>query len=173
MNDTLLALRTFRQNDAAAFKIFELLAARRNDAQITKVDRLHSLLAGQRSKFSRQDVLRVLQKLEELGLGRFKAGRKGWPSRLEWTTSMLAVVRAATGETDELDLNTPPAPHDDTDVDSDEEPPRLDEDVLEHVFHIRADFTARLQLPIDFTADEARRLSQFILTLPMPVPSKD
>jgi hypothetical protein len=54
--------------------------------------------------------------------------------------------------------------------DEEDDPPKSDvpeQQVFEHLYHLREDFTVRLILPQDLTHDEAERLRTFIKSLPL------
>jgi hypothetical protein len=100
-------------------------------------------------------VIRTFKALDEYGCGTFKAGRKGWPSRFEWTAQMVSVGQAASGETEQVEETV--------EAETEEEEPIA---ALKHVFRLRADVMVSFELPRDFTPTEADRLAAFVKTLP-------
>jgi hypothetical protein len=138
--------------------VMDHFASRERNRRTTTVERLLSNLANDGTKLSRGDVIRVLQGLEKLGCGQFIAGRKGHPSRFEWSVGLVDVGRAAAGEVIEIQ----PAPVEELG----DEPA---DDLLEHHFRLRKDLDVPLRLPADLSATEAARLAAFVQTLPFDV----
>ena len=97
----------------------------------------------------------MLKKLDELGYGEFKTGRRGLPSRFEWHYSITDVGRTALGLQDVVD-----------DVSVDDEEIDADLDWLTHTFHLRPNLEIEIVLPTDLSPDEPKRFSQFITSLP-------
>ena len=139
----------------AAKAMLDHFASRERNRRTTTIERLLSNLANDGTKLSRGDVIKVLQWLEKLGCGHFIAGRKGHPSRFEWSVGLVDVGRAAAGEVIEIE----PAPAEELA----EEPA---DDLLEHHFRLRKDLDVPLRLPADLSATEAARLAAFVQTLP-------
>ena len=159
-NDIINLLRGFYGESELSRAFFEILARRKNDTRVTKVDRILGLLLNDGARVVRQDVVRLMQRLSEMGLGKFVVGRHSKPSRFEWQTSALDAARAASGESNEIDLSAPP-------VSEAEQDDSGEEDMLEHRFHLRPDFNLTMELPVDLTPVEAERLAAFIKTLPL------
>jgi hypothetical protein len=159
-NSAIHELRRLNQESETAKGFFELLARRKNSATVTKVDRALGLLLADGVSASRGEVIRIMQRLRDIGMGRFIIGRKGQPSRIEWSVNVISMSRAATGQTDEIDMTLPES------ANADEED-EGQEDVLEHRFHLRSDFTVTVELPVGITTSEAERLANFIRTLPI------
>ena len=119
---------------------------------------------------SRLQAVALCKQLQEATVGRFVAGRRGRPSRLEWNVDPRAVgsviVQADEAEDDEpaparaeprrqaAPALTAPAP----------EP--SDED--RYAFRLRADRQVHFALPVDLTQREAARLSEFVRSLGLP-----
>jgi hypothetical protein len=155
-------LQSFYNGDVQAKALFDHFASRERNRKSTTVDRLISKLAEEGGEMARGDVIRVLQRLEELGCGRFVAGRKGHPSRFEWAVGLVDVGRVAAGEP-VVQIEAAPA----NEV---EEP---SDDLLEHNFRLRRDMSVPLRLPADLTSAEASRLAAFIQTLPFDGERRD
>jgi hypothetical protein len=147
-------LQSLYNGDATAKALLDHLASREHNRSVTTVDRLLYKLVGDGNQMSRGDVVRVLQRLDEFGCGRFIPGRWGHPSRFEWGVGLVDVGRAAAGEAVRIEA----APTNGAD-----EP--LD-DLLEHHFRLRKDLDVPVRLPADLNSAEAARLAAFIQTLP-------
>jgi hypothetical protein len=152
-------LKYLYANDSVAKAVLDYLAARQNNATETKVDRLANCLWQAGHQFSRRDVVVFLKELGQAGCGSFVIGRRGQPSRFEWTVQMISVAKAAKGEQLSVEL-----------LDITNEKPLEEEDVqigmLRHPYRLRPDMTVTLDLPDNLTAKEALRLAEFIKTLP-------
>ncbi len=114
---------------------------------------------------SRSDVVELFRQMEELDLGVYRLGRRGQPTRFEWSVAMVETARAALGEGDDV------LPLEDSELyieeNSEEEEEEEEGDHIEHRYVLRRDLTAHFSLPADLTKVEAERLSKFILTLPL------
>ena len=131
-------------------------AKRSRNQTTTSVDRALTNLGNEGHEFSRSQLLEVFRELESCGCGTFVVGRRGWPSRFDWLTSMVDVGRAAGGATIEIQ------PLDSSDPETTEN----SIDWLTHTFHLRPGVEITFELPMDFTPDEAGRVSSFVQTLP-------
>jgi hypothetical protein len=147
-------LQKLYNQDAEAKAILDYLASRERNRSETKLDRLLWILRVDGNQVHRGAAIRVFRALEDVGCGRFVAGRKGHPSRFEWTVGMVDVARVAAGETVKIEA----APIDENDEAAD--------DLLEHHFLLRKDLDVPLRLPGNLTAREAARLAAFIQSLP-------
>jgi hypothetical protein len=149
-------LRQLASSDQCARAFFELAARRERNQTITNVDRALTNLENAGHEFSRQQLLSVFKALNDLGCGEFKVGRRGWPSRFEWSTGIISVGRAAIGEQETVEQIEVTA---DDGLDT-------ETDWLTHTFHLRPSVEVELELPMDLSPNEARRLTQFIDSLP-------
>lgn len=149
-------LRELVSRDSCARAFLELAARRQRNQSVTNVERALTNLQNAGHDFSRSQLIAVFRALEEAGCGEFKAGRRGWPSRFEWTAEIISVGRAAIGEQE--DIEAIEFGHQDQ---TDEEL-----DWLAHTFHLRPNVEIELELPMDLSPNEAARLSQFIAALP-------
>ena len=78
-------------------------------------------------QFSRSQLLVVFKALNDLGCGEFKVGRRGWPSRFEWSSGIISVGRAAIGEQENVE-QIEGTPEEEVDTET---------DWLTHTFHLR------------------------------------
>jgi len=146
-------LQSVYNESAQAKAMLDHFASRERNRRTTTIERLLSNLNNDGAALSRGDVIKVLQWLEKLGCGQFIAGRKGHPSRFEWSVGLVDVGRAAAGEAVEIEA----APVNE---------PEPADDLLEHHFRLRKDLDVPLRLPADLNGTEAARLAAFIQTLP-------
>jgi len=146
----------FLYRDGDFSKIFDYLASRSNNARETKLDRLAWITGLDRSK-----VTAFLRALQELELGRFLVGRKGYPSRFEWTVALISVGQVASGESDEIltdDL-----------VDGADDDMELTADQVTYEVPLRPDVKANLTLPANITRVETIRIANFVRGLAVDV----
>lgn len=134
---------------------------------------------------SRLQAVALCKQLQEATVGRFVAGRRGRPSRLEWNLdprAVGAVIVQAEGdaqvdEADTGDGEDAPAPsrggsrnkqfHDA--VPATAAAPVMDrEDEDRYSFRLRSDRQVHVSLPIDLTQREAARLAEFVRALGLP-----
>jgi len=142
---------------------FEIFKDREKDSKETKLERLEDLIRFQGGSPSRVDIVSLLKGLQEAGCGRFIVGRRGAASRFEWSVSLRSVGRAATsgsGEVSQIDLDADERDGDDDSMDE------ADNASITHTFALRPEYRVKLRLPTDLTAREAKRLADFLRTLP-------
>jgi hypothetical protein len=147
-------LRESYQGNPTAKVIFDYLATRSKNRAVTGIDRLLSSLARQGQEVSRAELIRLLRWLEDLGCGTFVTGRKGHPSRFEWSVSFTDLSRAAAGKQVGVEAMS---------EGKDEE---SEDGLLVHTFVLRPGLPVTISLPTDFSSGEALRLSEFVKTLP-------
>lgn len=105
---------------------------------VTTVDELEDTAANTQVDVDRRDLVRMMKKMGEEGFGRFIVGRHDHPTRIKWSPKLLEGDRA-----------------------------RNVGDSIEHLYKLRPTHEPiSIELPVDLTTEEARRLSSFILTLP-------
>lgn len=143
-----------------AFRIFK---EREKDSKETKLERLEDLIRSEGGNPSRVDIVSLLKGLQEANCGRFIVGRRGSPSRFEWSVSLRSVGLAATSGSDEVNQMDEDADERDGD---DEFADDCDETSITHTFVLRPEYRVKLTLPVDMTSREAKRLSDFLRTLP-------
>lgn len=147
-------LRRLYSENAVARSFLDHAAQRERDWSETSVDRALTILNEQNVEATRGDVVALFRQLEQLGCGQFVVGRRGRPSRIVWSASIVSVGRAAVGE-EQVVAELPPTVS----------PPGGES--LTHIFHLRLDVEVTIDLPADLTPHEAERLAAFIRTLPM------
>ncbi len=149
-------LRELVNSNPRARAFLELAARRERNQNVTNVERALTNLQNAGHDVSRGQLISVFRSLDELECGDFKTGRRGWPSRFEWTTEIISVGRAAIGEQENIQQ-----------IEIAEEDQVEDElDWLTHTFHLRPNVEIELELPMDLSPNEASRLTQFIAALP-------
>ncbi|MGI8486126.1 MAG: hypothetical protein ACR2OU_17940, partial [Thermomicrobiales bacterium] len=135
-------------------------AQRKNNSTRTTVDRLQAALRAEGHDIGRGEILEFLKALATAGCGVFVIGRKGHPSRFEWSVNLVDLGRSGSGESIKVQAITPattPARA----VKADD-----DDALVEHRYHLRSDIELRFDLPSNLTAVEANRIADFIKTLP-------
>lgn len=159
-------LKSLFVSNKASSLAFEIFKSREKDSKETKLDRLEDLIRAQGVNPQRVDIVSLLRGLEEAGCGRFVVGRRGAPSRFEWTVSLRSVGLAATSGSDEVDQIDRDADESDGEEQANVSDELENSNSISHSFVLRPDFRVMLELPVDLTAREARRLAEFLRTLP-------
>ena len=145
-------LRTLYASNASWRSMFDDFASRTNNQRLTKVDQIQNRLRAE--GVPRREVISLFRKLEEFGHGQFIEGRKGHPSRFVWSSSPIAVGKAAQGDE---------APIPGVSVNSSDE--EADAELRKYIFPLRSGVDAIIQLPADLTVKESERLGAFVRTL--------
>ncbi|MCC9654636.1 hypothetical protein [Rhodopirellula halodulae] len=160
--DISILKRLFVSNKSSsiAFKIFK---EREKDSKETKLERLEDLIRGEGGNPSRVDIVSLMKGLQEANCGRFVVGRRGSPSRFEWSVSLRSVGLAATSGSDEVNQMDDDADEQDGDGEFADD---SDNSSITHTFVLRPEYRVKLTLPVDMTPREAKRLSDFLRTLP-------
>jgi len=148
-------LKRFYNSDTVAQRFLEHAASRQRNQSKTNVDRALQILRNDGHDVTRRQIISVFQSLEDCGCGQFVKGVRGWPSRFVWSTAMISVGRAATGEQEEVEQ-----------LAEEMTEPAVEHDWITHSFHLRPDLTLELDLPADLTAQEATRIARFVEALP-------
>jgi hypothetical protein len=107
-------------------------------------------------------VISAMKQLDQHKLGKFTVGRRSKESRMNWDVDLGELGKVAQGLAD--DFEDPALSHGFSPRAPDVPGAGLD-DIL-HVFHLRAERRISLKLPSDLTEVEARRLADFVLSLP-------
>jgi hypothetical protein len=136
-------------------KIFDILSNRKQNRSETPIDSIIADLSDS-SLETRQLVIEFFRKLEETGAGRLMVGRKGRKTRFCWDEGTTLTEVGSTASSPNGSHPSAQPSHD----------AAHQVTLLSHSYNLRADFTVGLRLPSDLTRSEAKRLSEFILTLP-------
>jgi hypothetical protein len=150
-------LRDLYKANRAAQAMLDEFAKRERNRTETKVDNLLYLSVDNRP-ITRGEVIQVFKELEGIGCGSFIAGRHGHPSRFQWTLGLPSVGRAAAGEDLPLDTIS------DEEREQEEQVPEGERKT--YAFPLRPNLDLKLEIPLDLTAAEAARLTDFIKSLP-------
>ena len=153
-HDLIAQLRHLYARSTAYQAIFDHFAGRTHNRGTTTVDRVIEKVRQEGGDASRKDVIDLFRKLEEIGVGKFRNGRRGHPSRFEWTSQLTTVGSVASGESTEVD----PYGGEDEEGESESE-------MITHEYKLRPNLTLELSLPEDFSEREAQRLGDFVRTL--------
>lgn len=161
-------LRNLYQTDDVARRLLDNLANRQTDRRVTPASRAAVL-----ADASHGEIVALLRKLDDIGAGEFKVGRRGSKTRIEWLYSQRGLGQAARGEAaqpekiDEVD----PDELEDSEADVEtagETSDEVGEDdgLIAHSFQLRPDLRLSIRLPADLTSKEAERLAGFIRQVP-------
>jgi hypothetical protein len=90
-------VRAVYLEDDIAQRFFEWAAGRSYDAAETSIDRMAAM-----ARADRWETIRLARRLDEIGCGKFVAGRKGWKSRMVWSFSLKSLGEAAQGKSTDL-----------------------------------------------------------------------
>lgn len=107
------------------------------------------------TELPRADAIALLRELESLGVGKFTLGRRGHPSRLDWSIEPSELLNALDVHGAELS----------TRVAATAAPPALsgpEGETVEHLFWLRPGLRISLSLPADLTPEEAEALSTWV-----------
>lgn len=107
---------------------------------------------------TRHEAVRALKELEDANFGVFVVGRRGGKSRLEQTAQQRERLLQA--------LNTD-APETSAESNPESPDPVSRDATYVHSFRLREDFLVSIELPADFSSNEATRLGTFLDSLPM------
>lgn len=86
--------RMYRGNSTARI-LFDYLASRSRDRESSNFNRVLAVLSKQGIPPTRAGMREVFRQLEKLGVGEFKVGRRGRPTRFIWTTPLTEVGQTA------------------------------------------------------------------------------
>ena len=149
--------------------VFEMFSKKEQPVRATTVDSIVSS-----SHLSRAQVIDLFKKLAGAGVGEFRMGRRGQPTRIEWSYNLSDVGKWALGESSEIKPLY---------VDEERKGPksvspvikrgrpfgsknRVSSEMYDHVYLLRNDAKVHFKLPKDLNHNEAKRLAEFIQTLP-------
>jgi hypothetical protein len=164
-------LRQTYKLDASARAVIDHFATLQGDVTSLGVTLLETTL-----KFPRQGIIEFFKKLHAWGFGQFTRGRRGHDSRFESRRGLSSIARIAMSTTSsnptasEADEKTqrpsPESPGECAGFDDKGAPPQR----LAHRFMLRPEYVVVINLPVDLSAVEAARLSDFVRALPFGRP---
>lgn len=134
---------------------------------LNKRRRENKLNGGGGPPISRQSVVSGMQKLQELGCGRFVRGRRGQPSRFEWSVQMISVAKVARGD------NIPILHLSSAELETSEESDAQLITMSSHVFPLSEGRSLKFELPLDLTIKEAGRGAEFFKALTKALVNKE
>lgn len=150
-------LKDIYLKNPAARAMLDEFARREQNRTETKVDNLLYLKVDNRP-ITRGEIIQVFQEFERIGCGTFIVGRKGHPSRFQWTVGLPSVGKAAAGEDVPLDVIS--------EAEREQANQLPDEELETYAFPLRPNLKVELELPTDLSSAEASRLADFIKALP-------
>lgn len=145
-------VRELGSRSSISVAFFDFLASRKRFSADLPLDVVSRAVP----RASKSDLLAIFKEMEDLGLAELRLGRRGFKTRLTWVASPVDVVRAWTGELQEVLLE------DGSDVEEEVE----SADFVEHIYQLRRDLQIRLELPADLSEKEASKLARWLETLP-------
>jgi hypothetical protein len=158
-------LRTLYTKNEAARAVLDHFAERLYSSKATTADRLRIAIRQSGHDLSRSQAIEFFKALEAANCGRFKVGRKGHPSRFEWTASLITVGQAATGEISKVEELSAVDPG----LVMEEE---NSIDFVDHRYWLRpGEVEVSIRLPKDLSMTEATRFAEYVRTLPTKEPS--
>lgn len=167
-SDKIEAVRQLSQNRQDFKEFFRILSSRQRNRSSIDIDSLVKNTNENIGAQGRKLAIEFFRKLEEIGVGDFKVGRRGMPTRFIWSVPMLEVIEVAqlvvSNEAIDNGLEEvePLKSTTSLSIEEDSKPK-----VLTHKYILRQTFTVTINLPVDLTGSEADRLSAFIKTLPL------
>lgn len=148
-------LRDLYSSDISAKFMLDDFAGRTNNQRLTRVDQLLNRLSD--ANLHRWQVIALFRRLEDFGYGKFIEGRRGHPSRFEWSANSVEVGKAAQSEVAAI-----------SSVSIETAPENGFEELREYAFPLRPGVDAKIGLPANLTQKEADRLSAFLKSLALP-----
>ena len=161
-------LREFYQSSPAAREILNHLSEGQSK-RVTSVKRLERRLSRKGSQVDRPEIVRFFQRLHEIGLGEFASGEDGRRPRFLWGFPNAQLAQIANGEAWTLEPMTDAVPEEEEGGDEESAETNANGSAIKHVFRLRENFSVKIRLPADLTANEAFRLADFIKTLPFSI----
>jgi len=159
------AIRKLYGTDRVAKVAFDYFAICQRNRRETTVNRLLSVLWSHGHDVSYGEVRDFLRELGRLHCGAYIIGRRGQPSRLEWTDKLVSVGQAATGQRPEIE----PFTEEEAAVETEEAEARANGEVMPDdmklSYPLRRDRHVEIIVPKNITSTEAQRLGDFIKTL--------
>lgn len=153
------------RNEPLVRQIVAAVAAKDRKGKVSTVDEIMKYLKAEGNEPPRTEVIHALKDFAEAGGGRFKTGRRGHPSRMEWQPSAKFLHDAAAGAMDGTPLPAAERPSING-LGGAQIVPSAPA-VLTHLFNLRTDFQVSIALPTNLTQQEADRLARFIQSLPI------
>lgn len=158
-------LRKMYAENPVAKAAFDHFAICQRNRWATSVNRLLSVLWAHGHDVSYAEVRDFLRELGSLKCGVYKIGRRGQPSRIEWSDKLISVGQAATGQSSEIE----PFTEEEAAVETEETEGRangeLMPDDMKLSYPLRRDRHVEIIVPKNITSTEAQRLGDFIKTL--------
>jgi hypothetical protein len=163
--EKLSAVKKLYATSRVAKAAFDYFATCQRNRSATKVNRLLSVLWARGQDVSYADVRDFLRELARLQCGVYVIGRRGQPSRLEWTDELVSLGQAAAGQRSEIEqLTEEEAPVENEEVEQ-RANGQLSPDDMRLSYPLRRDRNIEIVVPKDISSTEAQRLGDFIKTL--------
>ncbi|HEY9815684.1 MAG TPA: hypothetical protein V6D20_07785 [Candidatus Obscuribacterales bacterium] len=159
-------LRRLYSSGVVAAAVIYFLRNRDATGCEVNVDDLQEKLQQENSEISRQEVIDVLKKLQELGLGRFWTGRRGKPSRFQPYGSFSSLGSIVLDESSNNSVEDEISISSSLDIRTQESGNEVGCNHISHSYVLRPDYKVEFELPSDLNTIEAERLAAYIKTLP-------
>lgn len=184
----LAEIRSIAQDSEGSQTIFDSLAERKRTRKITDLRQLQYKLLDEGAKLTKEDVMRTFQALEDAGVGSIIIGRKGKPTRFKWNYSIKRVAKAGVNRLIKKKAKVNPEPS--KTVPSSRRmttsefaekvkglvPIKIFNDSIQAVISttvkIRANFTSKIELPLDLKKEDIDELSKKLYSLVQIEPEK-
>jgi hypothetical protein len=166
-DDLAAELRALYDDSDVAKRFFDKLASRQKDCRMTVASRAADLAGS-----SHGQIIALMRRLDALGAGTFKVGRRTAKTRIEWDYSVRSLGAAAKGAGGQPTKIDPTQLDEEAEADTAEneelgsDPGESEDEWITHSFQLRADLRLTIKLPVDLTSKEADRLSGFIRQVP-------
>lgn len=157
-------LRGMCKSDFEAEALFRYFAEQKRGEVETTKESVERIL-----RTSRLDAGKgrwILQQLGRAGCGTYIPGRHTHKSRFKWDVNSIDVAKSILGARTAEDPSETAALPDNVPLSSNLGIVTGAGDSLEGVFNLRPDYSVRLTYPKNISRREARRLADFIVTLP-------
>lgn len=145
-------LKAVYQEDPVVRAILDVMKTYVRGIYSIKTHMMERHLEAEGHEFRRPQIIGAFRKLEQVGIGKYVEGRRGWRSRFELEDRVTVIGKLLRqDQVGDIDLEA-------LELEAEEDFP---EETLTHSFQLRSGFKVLVELPTDLTQREADRLSQF------------
>jgi hypothetical protein len=159
------ALRKLYTTNRVAKAAFDYFATCQRNKSVTKVNRLWAVLCARGQNISYAEVRDFFQELARLKCGVYIIGRRGQPSRFEWSDRLITLAQVAAGQRSEIEAFTEEEAVAENGEAMESANGELAPGDMKLSYPLRRDRHVEIVVPKDITSNEAQRLADFIRTL--------